>query len=155
MTGYRLHRDLIPVKRIPEKALWAAVLVQAFKDLEGRTFGNTRMIEICRANAIGWIESNRADYLGSFLCVCDLLDLDPKVVRKRFNEGRKLEHQAPKQKLSVTKQILDKPTEFENLTCSEIAVMFDTNKLNIHKIMSKFGLKYKLLRKRRNRLTNE
>jgi len=74
-------------KPFPEKgwrALWRAVLDQAFKDAQGHvgTYAHRR-------DAREWFCSNRND-LGSFLWICEVLDLDPEVTLARVDDGENM-----------------------------------------------------------------
>lgn len=61
--------------------LWKAVLEQAFKDAQGRvgTYEHKK-------DARRWFRSNRKE-IGSFLWVCEVLDLDPKATLARLGDG--------------------------------------------------------------------
>jgi hypothetical protein len=63
------------------RALWRAVLDQAFKDAEGRvgTYAH-------RKDAREWFRSNGED-IGSFLWICEVLELDPQVTLARLDDG--------------------------------------------------------------------
>ena len=64
-----------------EKRLWAAVLLQAAKDVSGFTCERQRSLIQRRARA--WFASNYYE-TGSYLWVCDLLELEPSWVRRRM-----------------------------------------------------------------------
>jgi hypothetical protein len=54
--------------------LWASVMHNAIEDLE-------RADECC--SAANWFISN-VTYVGSYLWVCDVLNLNPKIIRVKF-----------------------------------------------------------------------
>jgi hypothetical protein len=62
----------------PEKALWLSVLIQALKDL---------FIEKYAGPARGWIWCKDIR-VGSFLWVCQILDLNPEKLRNRVAKLR-------------------------------------------------------------------
>ncbi len=80
---------------MPEKALWLAVLEQAYQCVRPRT----RMVGFLpqsrrareavneRADAEAWIQSE-ADYMGSFCFVCDVLELDAGWTRQLIMSSR-------------------------------------------------------------------
>ena len=61
------------------RALWKAVLDQAFKDAEGNV-GTYDQREDARA----WFASSRRD-IGSFLWICEVLDLEPEITLARHD----------------------------------------------------------------------
>jgi|GEM_PF-642015 hypothetical protein len=68
--------------------LWAAVLLQAFKDFHHA--GESSQACRNKRNAKVWIESPSEDF-GSFLWICDLFSLDAGLVRARIrNRGFEL-----------------------------------------------------------------
>ena len=148
MTGIQLHDDLIPVPVIPEKKLWAAVLVQAFSDLEGMTFGQQAIrTDIAREQAERWIYSNDRSYIGSFLYVCEVLDLNPEYVRNKFRQARCKVKRKEKIRHGVTARIKNfDPAKLENMTCLEIASYFNTTKSLVYNVVSEMGIKYKQVR---------
>jgi hypothetical protein len=62
------------------RALWRAVLDQAFKDAEGRvgTYAH-------RKDAREWFRSTGKD-IGTFLWICEVLDVDPEVTLARLDQ---------------------------------------------------------------------
>lgn len=156
MTGWNVDDDLTPVRRVPEKSLWASVLIQAFKDLEGLQFGNAGSVAHNRANAISWVRSNRTDYVGSFMYVCEALDLNPEIVRGAFRKGKRSKKQLTIRRCGITEKVRNTdPTKFLNMTILEIAAHFGTNKANAYNMMSKLGLKFKHLHRGGNHRTKK
>ena len=145
----QLDESLLPAHTTPEKKLWAAVLVQAFSDLEGLAFGNQRAINNNRNQAKGWIKSNDASYIGSFLYVCEVLDIDPSFVRAKFNTYQN----RIKRQEHIPKGIKARIKAFdlailEHMTCLQIASYFNTSKSLVYNIVSDLGIKYKQVRPR-------
>jgi len=70
-----------------ERDLWAAVLIQAAQDafaVQGpKTFGKTISPQAIREDAWRWFDSDKTD-CGSYLWICDQLDLDPSATRDRI-----------------------------------------------------------------------
>ena len=66
------------------RALWKAVLDQAFKDAEGKV-GTYDQREDARA----WFTSSRRD-IGSFLWICEVLDLEPEITRARRDHTERM-----------------------------------------------------------------
>jgi hypothetical protein len=67
-----------------EKRLWAAVLIQAIKDLAGFTLiDNARDRPRLQKLARAWFASNNHE-LGSYLWICDELGLSPSWLRRRM-----------------------------------------------------------------------
>ena len=145
----QLHDDLIPVPDIPEKNLWASVLLQAFKDLEGLSYGNRAYSNIAKSHAEGWVASNDISYIGSFLYVCEVLDYDPDWVRARFRQTKNKVKRKEKVSHGVTARIKAfDPAVLEQMTCLEIASHFGTSKSLVYNIVSNLGIKYKQIRPR-------
>jgi len=131
-----------------EKKLWAAVLLQAFLDLEVLTFGNLTQSSLARVQAEGWIRSNRNDYIGSFLYVCDALDLDPEFVREKFLKAQERVKRKEKVMHGVTARIKNfDPAKLENMTCLEIASYFNTTKSLVYNIVSDLGIEYRHIKR--------
>jgi len=146
----QLHDDFLPVPHVPEKELWAAVLCQAFKDLEGLTFGHHQpRTNMARDQAIRWIESNDISYIGSFLYVCEVLNLEPGIVRYSFILTKnKVKRKEPiRHGVTANIRAFD-PAKLEPMTCLEIASYFGTSKSMVYNIVSKLGIKYKQIRPR-------
>uniref|UniRef100_A0A6M3XVF8 Uncharacterized protein n=1 Tax=viral metagenome TaxID=1070528 RepID=A0A6M3XVF8_9ZZZZ len=142
-----IDESQIPVHTIPEKKLWAAVLLQAFLDMEGLAFGNRGAVDTNRNQAMGWIKSDRTDYIGSFLYVCEVLDLDPGYVRSRFKTMK----QQIKRKEKIPKGLKARIKAFDtaklsDMTCLQIASYFNTSKSLVYNIVSDLGIKYKQIR---------
>jgi len=143
----QLDQSMITVPYVPEEKLWASVLVQAFLDQEGRAFGNQRAADVHRNQAIGWVKSNRTDYIGSFLFVCEVLDLDPSFVRARFftcQDRIKIQGCIPKGVKARIKAF--DSAKLEQMTCLEIASYFNTSKSLVYNIVSDLGIEYKQIR---------
>jgi len=69
-----------------DKALWASVMLQLIEDYRSNskrviTFSSYPTARDWRA-ARAWLKSDRKHAPGSFLAVCDTLDLDPVAVRE-------------------------------------------------------------------------
>ena len=144
-----IHDDLIPISQIPEKKLWAAVLMQAFVDLEGMLFGQrSTRASMEREQAERWVKSNDKSYIGSFLYVCEVLDLEPEVVRKKFEKTQGRVKRKEKVCHGVTARIKNfDPAKLEDMTCLEIASYFNTTKSLVYNIVSDLGIKYKHIKK--------
>ena len=69
------------VSEMGAKNLWKAVLEQAFKDAQGQV-GTYEY----RRDARVWFQSDSKD-IGSFLWICEVLDLDPEVTRASVDHG--------------------------------------------------------------------
>ena len=69
------------VSELGAKNLWKAVLEQAFKDAQGKV-GTYE----CSRNARVWFQSDSKD-IGSFLWICEVLDLEPEVTLGRVYDG--------------------------------------------------------------------
>jgi hypothetical protein len=65
----------------PEKVLWAEVLLQAAESLQGRLMFLGEDREAIQREAAEWFNSCSQE-IGSFLWVCQALDLDPQTVRQ-------------------------------------------------------------------------
>jgi len=64
-----------------ERALWCAVILQAFLDVMGMNYDVCRSSRNLRSElALGWLCSERGD-LGSFEWICDALKLDSSSLR--------------------------------------------------------------------------
>lgn len=75
MNHHDLDADIEPqVRRLPERALWAAVLVRAYYDMWDTDSARNR------AAAVEWI----SDESGLFPELCHLFDFDPDKVREAF-----------------------------------------------------------------------
>ena len=145
---FQIDPDLTPVQNSPEKNLWAAVLLQAFVDLEVLTFGNLTKSSLARGQGEAWIKSNRNDYIGSFLYVCDVLDLDPEFVRAKFVKAQERVKRKEKVMHGVTARIKNfDPAKLENMTCLEIASYFNTTKSLVYNIVSDLGIEYKHIKR--------
>jgi hypothetical protein len=66
---------------VDEKRLWAAVLIQAIKDLVGYTNERERTSVQYFARLCFASDNHEA---GSFLWICDELELDPSWIRRRM-----------------------------------------------------------------------
>lgn len=67
-----------------ERRLWAGVLIQAVKDLAGYSLGlNKRERAGVQYHARVWFTSDNRD-VGSFLWVCDQLEVEPSWIRRRM-----------------------------------------------------------------------
>ena len=64
----------------PYRNLWAAVLEQAVKDVLQCT------ASLDRERTLSWFESKRKD-VGSFLWICNVLDLNPETIRMYIRLG--------------------------------------------------------------------
>jgi len=88
---------------MPEKALWLAVLEDAYQCVRPRTRtmghapvpGSRRAREATneRADAAAWIQSE-AEYVGSFCFVCDVLELDTGWTRQLIMSSREIRPQS-------------------------------------------------------------
>jgi len=66
---------------VDEKRLWAAVLIQAVKDLAGFSTDNEAERGWLQASARAWFASERYSE-GSFLWVCQQLEFEPSWIRR-------------------------------------------------------------------------
>ena len=67
-----------------EKRLWAAVLLQAAKDVSGFTYVYSEsQRSMIQRSARAWFASNYYE-TGSYLWICDLLELEPSWIRRRM-----------------------------------------------------------------------
>lgn len=79
MIDYQMNKvwHLLPSVE-PERRIYWGILAQAIKDVRSSCkWGNKHD----RDDAMRWIKSE-ADHTGSFLWVCDMLDIDPDWVRE-------------------------------------------------------------------------
>jgi hypothetical protein len=68
--------------------LWAGVLLQAIKDYHDE--GTSSTVQRDKRHAMAWFKSSRQD-VGSFIWICDLLDLNSGLIRSRIKaDGFKL-----------------------------------------------------------------
>jgi hypothetical protein len=68
---------------LPEKALLMAILqdaIDCYRKHIGARAGGKRMLD----EAERWIMNDEDDWIFSFSSVCDLLDLDPRFIRRRL-----------------------------------------------------------------------
>jgi hypothetical protein len=66
------------------KNLWAAVLEQAIQDAQCEMASNKENVEyIFTRNALEWFYGEGRE-IGSFLWICNILDIDPKSVLALF-----------------------------------------------------------------------
>jgi hypothetical protein len=69
---------------VDERRLWAAVLIQAVKDLSGYALvDSSRDRTRVQYQARHWFSSNNCD-VGSFRWICDELELEPSWIRRRL-----------------------------------------------------------------------
>lgn len=77
------------------RALWAAVIIQAFRDLKSRSHhgdGTKEDPAVLRSRAFVWINERDPQYVNrpqSFRWICDMLDLDYRKLQlmSRTREG--------------------------------------------------------------------
>lgn len=114
--------------------LWAAVLKQAVLDIKKRSQSHTDYI-----SAYEWMMS-KEHYPGTFIWVCDLLNLDPEFVKAKLIQV--------KQK----KSLLDKPTNID-LYDPKLPEVFTTNDVVTIFSVSAYRAKEQVTKwKRRGRL---
>jgi hypothetical protein len=72
-----------PAQPLPERELWIEVIRLAINDARGIGLKcrDTRTILYLQEYALRWLQSNRRTE-GSFLWVCELVDLDPGAIRR-------------------------------------------------------------------------
>lgn len=69
------------------RALWCAVIIQAFRDLKSRSLhgdGTKEDPDLVRSRAFVWINESDPKYtkqIGSFEWICSMLDLDARKLR--------------------------------------------------------------------------
>ncbi len=68
------------------RKLWAAVLEQAIKDARDETSKTLRVERADGQTAQHWFHSEN-DGIGSFLWICEMLDLEPRFVRTLVHSG--------------------------------------------------------------------
>ena len=79
-----INLDVAPCQESPELALWRGVLRLAITDYRGQLFALSRHEKPhAQRRAQEWIFSTCTDP-GSFLWVCELLDVNPQVVVSRL-----------------------------------------------------------------------
>lgn len=71
------------LSEMPEFKLWYAVLNRAIVDLKVSKCGADNRIETTRQEAVRWFKSDENE-VGSFLWICDILDLCPNLTRKTY-----------------------------------------------------------------------
>jgi hypothetical protein len=69
------------------RRLWAAVLEQAIKDARDETSKPLRFERPDGQSAQHWFGSEN-DGIGSFLWICEMLDLEPRFVRTLVHSGQ-------------------------------------------------------------------
>lgn len=84
---------------LPENDLWASVMEQALTDLTNKAF---------RKKAVEWFTSQEYQ-LGSFLFICDALNLDPDLVLN-FARKQKIISYAVNSVTSTSRVLFNKPT---------------------------------------------
>lgn len=65
----------------PERNMWAAILAMAIADLASSS-------SFKKSAAINWILDNEKHEVGSFLWICEELNIDPKFFIEMAKEGR-------------------------------------------------------------------
>jgi hypothetical protein len=65
-------------RECPEKNLWAAVLLRAFKDLEDAKL---------KRGVISWLNRNDKS-AGAFRWICNVLDLDAAWIKEELKSGK-------------------------------------------------------------------
>lgn len=77
------------VESNPYRALWSAVILQAFVDLKHRNYDSSGdSPEKVRCSAYRWINENDPEYMkkeGSFHWICSMLDLDERKLQLLSN----------------------------------------------------------------------
>jgi hypothetical protein len=82
MYGEDIYRSGLACRR-----LWAAVLEQAIKDARDETTKRRRFERADGQTAQHWFLSENGG-IGSFLWICEMLDLEPRFVRTLVNSGQ-------------------------------------------------------------------
>ena len=120
--------------------------MQAFRDLEGLSYGNHAYADMAKSHAEGWVASNDISYIGSFLYVCEVLDLNSDWVRARFRRTKRRVQRKEPRGATARIRACD-PAKLEGMTCLDIAGHFNTSKSVVYNVMTKFGIKYRYVRK--------
>ena len=80
--NYLATTNFHPAETTPEKRLASAILQDAVSII--RYPLKSRESHLHRRQALDWLASNAADYLFDFVNICEILNLDPDYVRRRF-----------------------------------------------------------------------